>query len=275
VNGDPTAPIITLLTDFGLADPSVGACRGVLSTIAPGVPLADIGHEVPDFDIEAGARMLEYAVPYYPPGSIHVGVVDPGVGSARRGIAVRAGRGDVLVGPDNGLLLWAADRLGGVEQAVELTAEQYRLHPTSHTFHARDVFCPAAGHLATGVALDKFGPALDPRQLVRLPRQEPYVGQHEVRAAVSHIASFGNVHFNVLADHWQAAGLEGERRIEVSADGRRWEIPYALTFADVQPGKALLLHDSFGRLCLAVNQGSAAAAFGLARGSEVRFTSLR
>jgi S-adenosylmethionine hydrolase len=259
------------MTDFGLVDASVGAIRGVLLSLAPGVPVADIGHQIPPYDIERGSRLLEYAVPYYPPGTIHVAVVDPGVGTERRGIALRTGRGDILVGPDNGLLLWAAEALGGIGAAVELTEEAYRLHPVSRTFHARDIFCPAAAHLANGVELQALGPRLEPSSLRRLQREPPIISKGELSAPVATIATFGNVHFDVLGEHWERAGLVGEQSIAVEVNGRSWTLPFRSTFGEVPSGSALLLYDAFGRLCLAVNQGNASSAFGLQRGTRVRF----
>jgi S-adenosyl-L-methionine hydrolase (adenosine-forming) len=268
-------PVISLLTDFGLIDASVGACRGVLAALAPGVPVVDVGHMVPPFDVARGARMLEYALPYYPAGAIHVAVVDPGVGTARRPVAIRTRRGDVLIGPDNGLLMWAADRLGGIAAAVELADERYRLHPVSHTFHARDVFCPAAAHLAQGVALESFGPPIDPASLQRLPRAAPQVGDGELRAPVAYVAAFGNLHFDVLRQDWERAGLERATSVSVEADGWRREVPFRATFGEVGAGEAVLLEDSFGHLCLAVNQGSAESALGLSVGAQVRFSRIR
>ncbi len=265
------APLVTLTTDFGLVDPSVGAIRGVLHSLAPGVAIADISHNVPPFDIERGARMLEYALPYYPAGSIHVAVVDPGVGTARRGIAVRTKRGDILIGPDNGLLIWAADRLGGIEEAVELRQERFRLHPVSHTFHGRDVFCPAAAFLIRGEKLLDFGPLVEPPSLRRLPRLAATVEAGHVSAPVATIAQFGNCHFDVLRDQWQAAGFSGRPDIAVTVDGRRWTLPFVKTFGQVEAGLPLLLEDSFGRLCLAVNQGNARSVFGLEVGTRVDF----
>jgi S-adenosylmethionine hydrolase len=268
-------PVITLMTDFGLVDPSVGACRGVIHSIAPDAVIDDIGHDVPAYDIERGARMLEYAVPYYPAGTIHVAVVDPGVGTARRGVGIRTNRGNVLVGPDNGLLMWAADKLQGVSRAVELTADKYRLHPVSHTFHARDVFCPAAAHMAAGVSLEQLGPSLEAADLNRLSRAAPAVEKGEVRAPVATIAAFGNCHFDLLRQHWEQAGLAGQAEIGVDVDGQHWTLPFRQTFGEVPPGTALLLEDSFGRLCLAVNQGDARRQFGLKIGTQVRFSRSR
>jgi S-adenosyl-L-methionine hydrolase (adenosine-forming) len=264
--------VISLLTDFGLVDASVGACRGVLASLAPGVPVADIAHQIPPFDVARGARLLEYAVPYYPAGSIHVAVVDPGVGTTRRPVALLTRRGDLLIGPDNGLLMWASERLGGIDEAVELREEAYRLHPVSHTFHARDIFCPAAAHLASGVELRAFGPPLDPDSLLRLARAEPVIGEGELRAPVAYIANFGNCHFDVTRGDWERARLAGLAMIVVEANDWRWEIAYGETFGAVSPGEPLLLHDSFGRLCLAINQGNASTALGLALGAPTRFS---
>jgi S-adenosylmethionine hydrolase len=273
--GGRVTPVISLLTDFGLVDASVGACRGVLAALAPGVPIADVGHMVPPFEIARGARMLEYALPYYPPGAIHVAVVDPGVGTQRRPVGIRTGRGDVLIGPDNGLLVWAADRLGGIAAAVELRNEAYRLHPTSHTFHARDVFCPAAAHLARGVPLESFGPAIDPASLRRLPRARPAIDDGRIEAPVAYVAAFGNLHFDVVREDWSRAGLGDATTVAVEADGWRREIPYRPTFGAVGVGEPVLLEDSFGHLCLAINQGSAQKALGLEAGAPVRFSRIR
>lgn len=249
----------------------MGACRGVLATIAPGVPLADISHLVPSFDIDRGARMLEASLPYYPPGSVHVGVVDPGVGTSRRGIALRCGRGDHCVGPDNGLLMWAAERLGGVTEAVELSSDAHRLHPTSRTFHGRDIFAPAAAHLALGLELAALGPRLDPSGLVRLPRTGPEVGAGSIRARVGSINGYGTCQFDVVDADWERAGLAGHPSIVVEVSGGTWTVPYVLTFGEIGRDEPLLFPDSSGKLSLAVNQASAAQRFGLGVGGLVTF----
>src|SRR4051812_37274190 len=147
---------ITLTTDYGLADGFVAACHGVIARTAPKAQVIDVSHAVPPQDVRRGAAVLAQVVPYMPPG-VHMAVVDPGVGTGRRGVVVVAGE-SVLVGPDNGLLLPAAAALGGAKGAYELTAEEYRLPTVSHTFHGRDVFAPAAGHLTLGVPPAGFGP---------------------------------------------------------------------------------------------------------------------
>ena len=149
--------LITLLTDFGTQDTYVGQVKGAILSVAPSASLVDLTHAVPPQDVPAGAFFLWCAVEAFAAGSIHLAVVDPGVGSNRRGIAVRAARGDYFVGPDNGLLIPAVDHLGGRTEAVELTNREFwRPQPTS-TFHGRDVFGPIAGHLANGIPLTQLG----------------------------------------------------------------------------------------------------------------------
>ncbi len=243
----------------------------MLAAIAPSVPVADISHLVPGFDIDRGARMLEAALPYYPAGSVHMGVVDPGVGTDRRGIALRAARGDHCVGPDNGLLIGAAELLGGVTEVVELQSPAHRLHPTSRTFHGRDIFAPAAAHLAIGLELDRLGRRIDPATLVRLPRTGPEVDVGTIRAAVASINAYGTCQFDVVDADWERAGFAGRSPIVVEVSGGRWTVPHVLTFGETVADEPLLFEDSSGRLSLAVNRGSAALRFGLRVGSWVRF----
>src|SRR5579862_4926258 len=157
-------PLITFLSDFGLTDDFVGTCHGVIAGIAPDVRVIDITHGIRPGHVLQGALVLANTLAYMPAG-IHLAVVDPGVGGGRRALALRDGEGRLHVGPDNGLLLLAADRLGGVVEARELANPDYSLQPVSRTFHGRDLFAPAAAHLAAGVALDELGPPLDPDEL--------------------------------------------------------------------------------------------------------------
>src|SRR5688572_7773756 len=163
---------ITFLSDYGLADEFVGIVHGVIARIAPDARVIDIGHGVPRQDVQAGARMLERALPYVPAG-VHLAVVDPEVGAARRAIALRTADDDrLLVGPDNGLVLPAAERFGGVAEAVELPASRCRLEPVSATFHGRDVFAPVAARLAVGEPLSAAGTPLEASELVSLERSQ-------------------------------------------------------------------------------------------------------
>ena len=160
-------PFITFLTDFGLEDDFVGTCHGVMKRIAPDVEIIDITHGIPPRQVLPGALTLANTLPYMPPG-VHLAVIDPGVGSARRALALRDAEGRVHVGPDNGLLIPAAEKLGGITEAHELTNPKYALESVSRTFHGRDLFSPAAAHTALGVPLAELGPPIDPDALARL-----------------------------------------------------------------------------------------------------------
>lgn len=265
------APFISLLTDFGLRDPSAAIVRGVILGIAPGAEVLDISHEVRKYAIRDGALLLWCALPYLPIG-YHVAVVDPGVGTKRRAIAVEAGRGDVLIGPDNGLLAMALGRLGDAVRAVELTERAYQLPVISTSFHGRDIFGPAAAHLATGVPLERLGPPIDVATLRRLPIPDPVVTEGELRSHILYVDTFGNVKLTALGPDLPAAigPLATGDRLAIDVDGRSLAIPWHATFGDAEPGEPLLYEDSYGRLCLAVNQGDAATTLGLAEDQPIR-----
>jgi hypothetical protein len=243
--------MITFLSDYGPGDEYVGVVHGVIARIAPAVRVIDLGHGVPPQDVRSGARRLARALPFVPAG-VHLAVVDPGVGGPRRAVALRAGD-RWLVGPDNGLLLDAAERLGGVTEAHDVGATPWRLEPVSATFHGRDVFAPVAAHLALGELPDA---PLDPARLVRLPELR---ARREGRATVAHVLEvdgFGNLR------------LDAEPGDFASAAGH--PVVAARTFGDVEPGGLLVYADSDGGLALAVNGGSAGALLGVRTGDEVR-----
>jgi S-adenosylmethionine hydrolase len=185
-------PIITFLSDFGPAAPSV--CRGVMFSIAPDANIIDINHQVPRFSIRDGAASLVFALPYMPIG-IHVAVVDPGVGTDRLPIAIKVGRGDVLVGPDNGLLVAAAERLGGIREVRVLENRDLMLPVVSSSFHGRDVFAPIAAHLAMDSPFESVGSTVAIESLVRLTRPEPTVADGRLETQVVHVMIYGNVTF--------------------------------------------------------------------------------
>jgi S-adenosylmethionine hydrolase len=260
-------PFISLLTDFGLRDPSAAICHGVIATIAPEANVVDISHEVRKYAVRDGALLLWCALPYLPVG-VHVAVVDPGVGTARRPLAIRTGRGDTLIGPDNGLLLPAATRIGGAVEARELTNPDLRLPVVSSSFHGRDIFAPAAAHVAIGVPFDQVGPVVGIQALVDLALPSPVVGDGVLESAVIYIDTFGNVKLaGLLEDLVAAMGplTDGDAlQIELGTEEPRREIvPWATTFGSVPPGSPLLYEDSYGRLCLAENQGDVASTFSL------------
>ncbi|MGD0861279.1 MAG: SAM-dependent chlorinase/fluorinase [Candidatus Limnocylindrales bacterium] len=273
-----TAHFVSLLTDFGLADPSVAACKGVILGIDPDACLIDVSHGIARHSVAQGAAILWAALPYLPVG-VHLAVVDPGVGTERRPIGLQTGRGDHLVGPDNGLLLPAAERLGGIVAAHLLEADAYRLTPLSRTFHARDVFAPAAAHLARGVALGAFGPPLEPSTLAQLEMPAPIASGGRLEASAVFVDTWGNVQLLAeLSDLETALGrvVPGDELAVEATDGSSpngptaIELRWRLTYGQAEPGEPLLCLDSYGRLALAVNLQSAAEKFGLGPGRRLR-----
>jgi S-adenosyl-L-methionine hydrolase (adenosine-forming) len=265
-----TRPIVSLLTDFGLRDPSAAICRAVVLGICPDAEVLDLAHDVRKYAIAEGALSLWAALPYVPVG-VHVAVVDPGVGTARRPVALRVARGDVLVGPDNGLLVPAAERLGGIVDARELANPAYRLAVVAATFHGRDVFAPAAGHLARGVAFETLGPEVDPASLVSSPLPAPRVEDGGIGTEIVYVDTFGNVKLSaLLAGVRDALGEPVGRRFRVTlGDGREHVIAWSPTFGERREGEPLLYEDSYGRACIGVNRGNAANVLGLAGGMPV------
>ncbi|HEX6585885.1 MAG TPA: SAM-dependent chlorinase/fluorinase [Solirubrobacterales bacterium] len=259
---------ITFLSDYGYEDEFAGVCRAVISQIAPGAPLIDLSHGIARQDVRQGAIALANALPSCPPG-VHLAVVDPGVGSARRAVAVAAGEGRFLVGPDNGLLSRALDRLGGALDGVELSRSPFRLEPVSATFHGRDLFAPVAAHLSLGARLEEAGEPIDPASLTSLHLPAPRIDAEEVTANAIHTDGYGNVTLNLDASMLADGPLREGERLEVRAPDGRFEALWARTFADVGPADVLLFEDSSGALALAVSGGSAAGLMNLERDSEV------
>jgi S-adenosylmethionine hydrolase len=259
---------ITFLTDFGLQDDFVGTCHGVMAGIAPDARVIDITHGIPPQAILQGALVLRSTMKYMPVG-VHLAVVDPGVGGNRRAIAVRTADGRSFVGPDNGLVMLAADELA-VEAAHELVDERFRLPDVSRTFHARDVFAPAAAHLAAGVAIDELGPAIDPSELVRIDVPAPSVGKSQISATVVGVDRFGNVATNLQDTHVTSLGVARGDRVEVRLTFERYYATLADTFADAAAGELILYEDSYGLVTLAISNGNAARLTGVSVGDELR-----
>jgi S-adenosylmethionine hydrolase len=261
-------PVITFATDFGPAAPAV--CRGVMFQIAPDANIIDINHQIPRYSIRDGAGTLVFALPHMPVG-VHVAVVDPGVGTDRLAIAIRTGRGDVLIGPDNGLLVAAAELLGGIVEVRSIENRALMLAVVTSSFHGRDIFAPVAAHLATGKPFESVGPVVSADRLVRLEIPRPTVRDGGLDTTITHILIFGNVTFaGTPADLEAAIGpVAPGRRVAVefaAADGRpaiREETIWAETFGGVPLGESLLMSDSEGHLSLADNQGNAAGRLGL------------
>jgi S-adenosyl-L-methionine hydrolase (adenosine-forming) len=261
---------VTFLSDYGTADEFVGVVHAVIARIAPEVRVIDISHGIPRHHVLPGALMLARTLPYAPAG-VHLAVVDPEVGARRRAIALRTTDGDrLLVGPDNGLLLPAAERFGGIAEAVEISESPWRLEPVAATFHGRDLFAPVAARLAAGAPLAEAGPPLEPVELVPLDLPVPRRADGALVATVIGVDAFGNV--SLLADHddLAAAGLRIGHPVGVAAGGGRLDATYVRTFADVEPGDALVYEDAAGTAAIAVNRGDAAAALRVRPGDDVR-----
>ena len=263
---------ICFLSDFGLADDFVGTCKGVMLSIAPGLAVIDLTHDVPGFQVEAGAEALEHATRYMPDAAIYLAVVDPGVGTARRALALGTRNGAHLVGPDNGLLVPAAEALGGIFEAVVLNDERYHVHPVSNTFHGRDVFAPVAAHLAAGVALSELGEAVDPSSLMGLDLpgvEEGGAGAGVVVVRIISIDRYGNARLSIKHEE---SRLEYGASVRVDVGDGEIPIRYLETFGSAGSGELVLVPDSHWRLSLAINEGSATDALGLKVGGRVRIT---
>jgi S-adenosylmethionine hydrolase len=260
---------ITFLTDFGLQDDFVGTCHGVIKSIAPDVQVIDITHGIPPRGVLQGSLVLANTIRYMPRG-VHLAVVDPGVGGIRRPVALEDAEGRLYVGPDNGLLVPAADACGGIVRAHELANPELALPSVSRTFHGRDLFAPAAAHLALGVGLEQLGPPLDTDALARLDLPEPDIGTVRIRATVLYVDRFGNVQLNLRRDHLEQARIEPGRHVELELSGERYYAVAARTFADARPGDLILYEDSYRSVAIAINGGDAGAMLQVAPGQELR-----
>jgi S-adenosylmethionine hydrolase len=263
------ARFITFLTDFGLQDDFVGTCHGVMKRIAPEVEIIDITHGISPQAVLQGALTLANTLPFMPEG-VHLAVVDPGVGGARRPLALRDANGRVYVGPDNGLLIPAAEKLGGITEAHELANPDYALESVSRTFHGRDLFAPAAAHLVLGVPLGELGPPVDPDALARLDIPQPDVGMTRIHSTVLSIDRFGNIGLNLDRAHLEEAGVVPGTRVELQTGSERYYAVAARTFADARPGDIILYEDAYRNISIAINGGNAAEMFGIREGQDIR-----
>jgi S-adenosylmethionine hydrolase len=260
-----SVPVITFLSDYGLEDDFVGVCHAVIASVCPEARVIDLAHGVPRHDIRAGALILRGTLGYLPI-AVHLAVVDPGVGGERRAVALRLADGRVLVGPDNGLLAPAAERGGGVVEAVDIGGSPFALSPVSATFHGRDVFAPVAARLAGGTAVfSEAGDPIDPGGLVALSLPRPRTEGGVLVAHVLYVDHFGNVQLDV-----ENPELEVGRTYELSGGGRSERVRYVRTFADAPAGELLLYADAYRWLSVAVNQGDAASRLELALDDELR-----
>ncbi|HYZ46415.1 MAG TPA: SAM-dependent chlorinase/fluorinase [Actinomycetota bacterium] len=249
--------VVTFLSDYGLEDEFVGVCHGVMLRIAPWLKVVHLHHYILRHDIRHGSIVLRQSIEFLP-DAVHLAVVDPSVGSDRRAVAVTCSSGAVFVGPDNGLLMAAVDRCGGVEDAHEIRDERYVLSPVSRTFQGRDLFAPAAAHIASGTEPSELGPPVDPNDLVRLDVPESWVHDDHVHAEVLQVDRFGNLQLNVPHGVLQRLGLTPPARAEVRMEGHRLNVPFCNTFSDVEEGEFILIEDSYHQVSLAINNGDAA-----------------
>ncbi len=269
----PRFDTISFLSDYGTTDEFVGVVKSVIRSIAPGVTVIDITHDVRPYDLKGGALALARSVQYLCPGVV-LAVVDPGVGTDRRAIAIEVGDGQsYLVGPDNGLLASAVGLVGGATGAVELTDPEYQLPAPGPTFAGRDIFGPAAAHLCAGVPLDALGPRIDPAELVPglvpLPRDEAgaIVGE------ILWVDRYGNCQLNVDPEAVDTWGERVQLRWPKPRPGVRAAVR-AGTYGEIGPGQVGLVVDSYGLLAVSVRNGSAAEALGLEAGDELSLVPL-
>ncbi len=249
--------VITLLSDFGLKDPYVAEMKAVILSINPEARIVDITHEVDKFNIRMGAFVLASAAPYFPHNTVHVAVVDPGVGTKRRPIIAETKRG-FYVGPDNGLLMLAAHK-EGIIKVYHIDNPKYMLSRVSRTFHGRDIFAPAAAHLAAGTSPSEFGPAIQNYVLPEFAK--PQARKDEVAGEVLHIDGFGNIVSNISVEDFESAGFHEGDSLLVRLGGKTLTLQFCSAYGEVPAGTALAIVGSSNFLELAVNQGSASRTF--------------
>lgn len=268
-----THRFVTFLTDFGLVDDFVGTCHGVIKRIAPEVQIIDITHGIEPQAVLQGALVLRNTIPYMPIG-VHLAVVDPGVGSARRPVVLQDRTGRLYVGPDNGLLVPAAE-CAGIDAVHELANPEFALDSVSRTFHGRDLFAPATAHLALGVEPAELGPPLSQDALVRLDLPEPELRDGVVRATVLYVDRFGNMQLNLSREHLDRVDVVAGTRLELAVGGERYYATAARTFGDARPGEIVLYEDSYRNVAIAINRGSAAEMFSVGTGQPVELRLLK
>ena len=256
-------PAIVFMTDFGTANDAVAICRGVIYGIAPDVRITDITHQVTPFSIEEASRFLYGVTPYYPEGTVFLVVVDPGVGTSRKAIAVKSRKGQYFILPDNGVITPVLDR-DGLESAREITNQHWMIQaPLSSTFHGRDIFSPAAAHLAEGWEFDLMGPPV--QQLVRLTPKTSVISAKGIEGEVIGLDDpYGSLITDIPGEDFKQLGYNLGDKVFMQINKKAVALPFAKTFMDVPVGEGLLYIDSRGRVGIAVNQGSYARKFNVA-----------
>jgi S-adenosylmethionine hydrolase len=258
---------ICFMSDYGLSGELVGICKGVMLGIAHGVTVINLTHSVGGFDVVRGAETLRHATAYMPEDAVYLAVIDPGNKTDRREIAAETGSGAYLVGPDNGLLLPAAEALGGVTRAVQLTNAQYHVQPVSNIFHGRDIFAPVAAHLAAGVGLGDLGEDIDPSSMAPIDFPRARRETDGLATEIIDIDRYGNARLSATLDDLD---LPYGASVSILVRDDTMDARYVETFGASEGGDLVLLTDSHWRLSLAVNKGNAARALLLSVGDEVR-----
>jgi S-adenosylmethionine hydrolase len=255
-------PTIVFITDFGTANDAVALCKAVILQIAPDARIMDITHQVTPFQIEEGARDLASVSAYYPAGTVFLAVIDPGVGTTRKAVIVKTKKGQYFVLPDNGLITPVLDR-DGLEAAHEITNQTWMLSPAvSSTFHGRDIFSPAAAHIAAGWDYTIAGPVVP--ELVRLTINKAAVEEKGITGEIIGLDDpFGSLISNIQGNDFRALGYQLGDKVSFQLNGKTVVLPFGKTFMDVPVGDSLLYQDSRGRIAIAVNQGNYAKKFGI------------
>ena len=246
--------LITLTSDFGVQSQGVGIMEAVALEINPEAHVIHLMHGLPDFNIFYAARIME-TLNYMPLG-YHVCVVDPGVGTKRKPIIIETGRGDFLIGPDNGVLIPGTRFLGGIKQVVEITNKKYMKLPVSPIFHGRDIFTPAAAHLSKGVNINKFGKKINDKDLVTGPYEEAIIKKNRIKAKIISINKFGSLHLNIKHEEWDKFNVKQKDLINLNFNNKNIQVAFVTTFGDVGIGKSLIMKDDYGRIEIALNQDS-------------------
>lgn len=257
-------PTVVFMTDFGVVDDSVAICKGVMYGIEPNLRIVDLSHQVTPYSILDGARFLAGASPYYPAGTVFVTVIDPGVGSTRKAIAIKTKRGQYFVLPDNGLIT-LVEQQDGIEEAREITNTNWMIGSAlSSTFHGRDIFSPVGAHVAKGEDWTQVGAALKVEELVRLDLKAPAMSDQGITAEIIALdGPYGNAITNINSDQFRQLGYTTGDSVALQIGNRKVTLPFVKTFSDVPLRRALLYVDSRGHMAMAVNQGNFAKTYNI------------
>ncbi len=260
-------PLISISSDFGIQSQGVGIMEATAISINEDAHVVHLMHGLPDFDITTAARTME-TTSSLPVGS-HVCVVDPGVGTKRKGIAIQTKRGDYLVGPDNGVLMPAVSMLGGFVKAVTLENPKYQRQPVSPLFHGRDVFTPAAAWLSKGIPIEDFGKELKEDELTPAPYQEAKITGNKINAQVIHINKFGSLFLNILPKLWDEFGVKLKEDVMLDFGKNKVKLPYMITFGEVSKGSPLMMKDDYGRIEVSLNMDDFSSKHNIKVGDKV------